>query len=198
MEVHGGKLNAGSPWTRFTCDTRALYARRDTREESLEEPAEGVKAQVALPAAQFEPSYGPLLRRRERIEAGEIKPASPWTRVVNQGRAFYQKPDASELVLQLEEPAEGVQGEGEAASDEQFEQVHAQLLKRREMAEAGLLQPASPWMRFTNGGRAWYQRREPFAQTLEEPGEGVRDEQALPDEQFGPAYSKLLKRNEEV
>ena len=56
---------------------------------------------------------------------------------------------------------------------------------------------ASPWTRYTNGGRAFYVRREQYEQSLEKPEEGVQDERALPDEQFNSSpYAHLLKKKQ--
>ena len=108
------------------------------------------------------------------IAAGAIKPASPWKRYTNGGRAFCARRDPSEQTL--DEPAEGVQDEVALPDEQSSSSPYAWLLKKKVVTEAGLLKPDSPWTRITNGGRACYQRRDPFEQTLEEPAECVTDE----------------------
>ena len=74
--------------------------------------------------------------------------------------------------------------------------MYARLLKKKAVIEAGLLKPDSPWTPISNSGRAYYDRREPFEESLEEPAEGVKDEQACGDEKvdfFNTQHARLLK-----
>jgi len=46
------------------------------------------------------------------------------------------------------------------------------------------LNPASAWVRYTNGGRVLYARQAPVSITLQEPAEGVESEAAVDDNMF--------------
>ena len=84
----------------------------------------------------------------------------------------------------------------DALSDKEFEKYYAPLLKTKEMTQAGLLNPASPWTRFANGDRAFYQRTDRDAsgeRTLEKPAEGYKDDRS--DESFDKYYSPLMKKS---
>jgi len=76
----------------------------------------------------------------------------------------------------------------------EFEKCYAPLLKRAELIASGAINPASPWTRYTNGGRAYYERDETWERTLEEPADGVKGETVVPDENFEQANAHLLKK----
>jgi len=83
----------------------------------------------------------------------------------------------------------------DALSDKEFEKYYAPLLKAKEMTKAGLLNPASPWTRFANCDRVFYQRTDSDAsgeRTLEKPAEGYKDDRS--DEAFDKYYSPLMKK----
>ena len=71
-------------------------------------------------------------------------------------------------------------------------------LARRRLARCNCEgNPASPWTRYTNGGRALYVRGEPYEQTLEESAEGVSDEHADDyNARFEETYAMPLSRQE--
>ena len=71
-------IKPDSPWTRYKNGGCAYYKRQDPLQRSLEEPAEGVKDEVAQGDEQFEKFYAWLMRKEELIAAGAIKPDSPW------------------------------------------------------------------------------------------------------------------------
>jgi len=93
----------------------------------------------------------------------------------------------------LEVPEEGVKDEWEQDL-EYFDSVYVRRQEREasvdelgdalSRANASGGNPASPWTRFKNGGRAFYARRDTGEETLDEPAEGVKDEVALDDDEF--------------
>jgi len=54
------ELNPQFAWKRIANGDRALYVRKDTQQGTLQEPAEGVKAEKAIPDELFEAAYAQL------------------------------------------------------------------------------------------------------------------------------------------
>ena len=59
------------------------------------------------------------------------------------------------------------------------------------LAAAGIaLNPESPWVMATNGGRRYYWRNAPFQSSLQAPTEGVKEVQAEDDDEFEEGFAE--------
>eukprot|EP01046_Picozoa_sp_COSAG06_P044240 COSAG06_NODE_5929_length_3204_cov_6.035427_6_plen_121_part_00 len=72
---------------------------------------------------------------------------------------------------------------------------HAETLQDWEALQAALaaagvaLNPESPWIMATNGGRCYYWRNAPFQSSLQAPAEGVQQVQAEDDDEFEKSFA---------
>jgi hypothetical protein len=137
--------------------------------------------------------YAALVRRQQLLAAGGLNLKSAWVRVTSSDRVLYRHGKTKETALEV--PAEGV-GDEEDDPTPQFESDYAALLKRHEMAAAGLLNRQSPWERHTDGDHHYYWHHKDDVKMLEAPPEGVRDEVSLSNEEFRDNYAWLIERQD--
>jgi hypothetical protein len=116
---------------------------------------------------------------------GGINPSSKWVRLKCGGREMYMNGETE--VMTLKAPAEGIKGEARVGDEEQF----SPLYQNAEKSDAGLINPASDWYKFTFGDRALYRRRADERLSLVAPEEGVKIDAECPDEgEFNRMYAK--------
>jgi hypothetical protein len=160
--AHHGRISATEWMTIATADKEKLAG-------GLERVEKGV--QLLKPTTKVE-------LEEAMIEVGVFNSQSKWFQVTKGKRAYYK--EIGTLGISLKPPSEGVAFQTEAETEEAEEEgsvgTFVQWLTWAEMTDAGLFNPRSMWIRFTDGERTYYCTLSSRVYTLQPPPEGVAAE----------------------
>eukprot|EP01046_Picozoa_sp_COSAG06_P007897 COSAG06_NODE_394_length_16313_cov_11.756568_6_plen_897_part_00 len=192
LEAAGVALNHESPWTMATNSGRCYYWRNAQFHSSLQAPAEGVKIVLPLDDEEFEGGFAEAEALQATLEAAGValNHESPWVMLTHNGETLYL--NMNTRTESRTKPAEGVlnvQPVDAATFAPCLENVEA--LQVALDAAGVVLNPESPWVMATNGGRCYYWHRDdPSHSSLQPPAGGVKTVQVEDDAEFEEGFAR--------